>query len=292
MKLADVALPVPLPQAFTYAVPRALEDEARAGARVIASFGARRLVGVILRVYEGEAPGARGKVKPLSHVLPGGALPEDLLVFLIELARYYFAPIGEVMKLALPPVERDTIRALSEPLLFSEPVRGVGARKVAWVTAMPLETGRALPKLTPKQEAVLARVRAVKTATVAAIEETIPGARAVATRLVALGLVAVETRDAPADPLFGEGVARDTPPELTHEQARALDAIAGAITTGTPATFVLHGVTGSGKTEVYLRAIEAANTRKKKARFCSSRKSRSHRNWCLAFARASATTWA
>ena len=72
MKLADVALPVPLPQAFTYEVPRALFAEACAGSRVITSLGNKRTVGVILRVYEGEPP---PKVKRLLRVLPDGGLP-------------------------------------------------------------------------------------------------------------------------------------------------------------------------------------------------------------------------
>ncbi len=255
-KLADVALPVPLAQAFTYEVPRALAAEACAGARVIVSLGNKKTVGVILKVFDGEPP---PKVKRLERVLPGGGLPEDLLAFLIELSRYYFAPVGEVMKLALPPVERDTLRALAEPLLFQENVRGVGARKVQWVLCV--EGSAPPPKLTPKQASVLARMAAAKELPLAELEAEIPGARAATARLAETGLLRLEVRDKRADPLFSASVARDVPPVLTDEQATAFAALGLAIDAGAFATFVLHGVTGAGKTEVYLRAIERASAK-------------------------------
>ncbi len=253
-RLADVALPVPLARAFTYEVPRALAAEACAGARVIVSLGNKKTVGVILKVWDGEPP---PKVKRLERVLPGGGLPEDLLAFLIELSRYYFAPVGEVMKLALPPVERDTLRALAEPLLFQENVRGVGARKVQWVLCV--EGASPPPKLTPKQGSVLARMAVAKELPLAELEAEIPGARAATARLVDTGLLRLEVRDKRADPLFSASVPRDVPPVLTDEQATAFAALGLAIDAGAFATFVLHGVTGAGKTEVYLRAIERAS---------------------------------
>jgi primosomal protein N' (replication factor Y) len=261
VKLADIALPVPLPQAFTYEVPTQLAHEARAGSRVIVSFGNRKTVGVVLKVHEGEPP---PKVKRIERVLPDGALPEDLLSFLVELSRYYFAPVGEVMKLALPPVERDTLRALAEPLLFQNAVRGVGARKVQWVLPASEETAQTTPpKLTPKQAAVLALVTSLRESPLAELEEAIPGARAAATRLAELGMVRLEVRDKRADPLFDKSVERDIPPVLTDEQATAFATMGLAIESGSFATFVLHGVTGAGKTEVYLRAIERASAKGK-----------------------------
>jgi primosomal protein N' (replication factor Y) len=257
VRLVDLALPVPLAHAFTYAVPEALAIVP--GARVVAPFGGRRLVGVALGVREGEPP---PKVKSVESVLSHGSLPEELLGFVRDVAAYYMAPIGEALKMALPPLDKETSRALAEPSLFDE-ARGVGARRVRVIrptsAAHPEES-----KLKGQPKAILAHVRATGEAPLARLAETWKNARPAVKRLAELGLVAVEERDAPDDPFFAETQARDRPPELTPHQAAAARAIEEALGSGAR-TFLLHGVTGSGKTEVYLRAIAAARAAKKGA---------------------------
>src|SRR5258706_4021722 len=117
MLLADVALPVPLARIFSYEVPAKLAPHVGAGARVTCAFGARRIVGVVLGTREGEPP-PDVVLKPILAVLDGEpAVPLDLLAFLRDVATYYLAPIGEVVRLALPPIERDVVRSLAEPTL-------------------------------------------------------------------------------------------------------------------------------------------------------------------------------
>src|SRR5262249_55197724 len=72
------------------------------------------------------------------------------------------------------------------------------------------------------------------------------------------GLVVVERRPSRADPLLGAVVPRPRPVELSPDQASALAEITKSVRAREPRTFLLQGVTGSGKTEVYLRAIELA----------------------------------
>jgi primosomal protein N' (replication factor Y) (superfamily II helicase) len=258
--LADVALPVPILRAFTYLVPASLESKVVAGARVICPFGGRRLVGVVLARREDEPP---ERARPIAACVDDEpAIPADLLAFLRDLASYYFAPVGEVVRLALPPVQRDTARELESPTLFSE-ARGIQLRRVQWVlptsrvdgaSARPDETA----PLRGQAAAILAYVRAVGSEPMARLERRWPNARPAVKKLAQLGLVAVEEREAPADPFFAEPAPREGPPEPTPAQTAAIDEVAGAIRQGQASTYLLHGVTGSGKTEVYLRAIAAA----------------------------------
>ncbi len=252
MLLADVALPVPIARAFTYAVSEALAPRVKAGARVVCPFGGRRLVGIVMDTREGEPP--RG-VKPLARVLDDEpAVPADLLAFLRDVATYYFAPIGEVARLALPPVDRDAAQELAAPTLFGE-ARGVAIRRVRWVAATDrLEEAGVLRG---QAAAILAHLRAAGATPVARLEERWGNARAAVARLEERRLVVLEEREAPEGP-FSQPTERDSPHEATGAQAAAIGAIGTALRTRTPATFLLHGVTGSGKTEVYLRAIEAA----------------------------------
>ena len=72
------------------------------------------------------------------------------------------------------------------------------------------------------------------------------------------GLLTIEQREIRRDPLAGDGVPRDQPPPLTEGQRVAYEAIVGAVERGSGEVFLLHGITGSGKTEVYLRTIARA----------------------------------
>ncbi|MDP9035980.1 MAG: primosomal protein N', partial [Myxococcota bacterium] len=250
MLLADVALPVPLARAFTYTVPEELSFRAQPGSRVVCPFGSRRLLGVLLTRSEGEPPEG---AKAIARVLDDApSVPADLLSFLGDLATYYFAPIGEVVRLALPPMEQDTARELSEPTLFGR-TGGVAPRQVQWVSATTRveEAG----SLRGNAAAVLAQLRAVGGESIARLEQRWSTARAAVKKLVGLGLVRVEPREAPRDAFFTEPVTRDAPHDASPEQSAAIDAIAVALRDRRAATFLLHGVTGSGKTEVYLRAI-------------------------------------
>ena len=251
--LVDVALPVPLTRAFTYSVPEGLPGGTAPGSRVVCPFGGRRVVGVVLDLREGDPP--RG-VKCIARSLDDSpTIPGDMLAFLRDLAAYYFAPIGEVVRLALPPLERDAAREITEPNLFSNP-RGVGPRRLQWIVPTPRveEPG----SLRGQAAAILAHVRSVGAEPLASLQRRWGNARQAVKKLADLALISVEDREAPADPFFTELVPRDTPPETTNDQAAAIASIGAALRQSDPGTFLLHGVTGSGKTEVYLRAIAIA----------------------------------
>ena len=255
MLLVDVALPVPLARSFTYELPARLAPRAVAGARVVCPFGSRRMLGVVLAQREGEPP---DRVRAIAEVADEGepAITPELLELMKSLASYYFAPIGEVMRLALPPVEKATSRELAEPSLFEGDAKGVGVRRVKWVR--PTDTAAPDGGLRGQAAAILAHVRAVGEAPITKLERQWGNARAVIKRLTDLGLVTIDAREAPDDPFFAEPAPREPPPTLTAAQTDAIVAIDAALGAREGKTFLLHGVTGSGKTEVYLRAIASA----------------------------------
>jgi primosomal protein N' (replication factor Y) len=217
------------------------------------------MVGVVLGTRVGEPPPGMRAILSIVDTEP--AVPPDLLAFLRDLAHYYLAPIGEVMRLALPPVDKETAKSLAAPSLFGPVARGVATKRVLWVA--PTSNVEHGMKLGSQASAILAQLRAAGDAPLARLEEKWGNARAAVKRLTELGLCTVDEREAPADPFFAEPAPRDALPELTAPQAAASSVIAESLASHTPATFLLHGVTGSGKTEVYLRAIAAARQAKR-----------------------------
>jgi primosomal protein N' (replication factor Y) (superfamily II helicase) len=95
----DVALPVPLDQAFTYAVNDVVPV---VGARVLVPFSGQVLMGVVVRVHE-DAPVEGFEIKPVQQVLDDAALlPDELMELARWIASYYVAPLGEVLRGMLP----------------------------------------------------------------------------------------------------------------------------------------------------------------------------------------------
>jgi primosomal protein N' (replication factor Y) len=268
MLIADVAVPVPLAHSFSYEVPASWENRVSPGMRVLCPFGPRNTLGVVLGVSGGE-PGSDRKLRSLSAIVDDEpVLGPELLAFLKELAAYYLAPIGEVLRMALPALERTQVRALAEvdPTGKSLKGRTVGSRTITMVqlaTTDPVEEtaaalrAAAVKKLRGGPREVLDHLRTCPRISVLELEQRWKGARATVKRLADLGLVELSRQEVPAGPFFVLPIARDVPPALTASQERATAALQAAIGADRAQSFLLFGVTGSGKTEIYLRAIEA-----------------------------------
>ncbi len=195
---ALVAVPVPLGQAFSYAVPEALRGKVCPGARVLCEFGRRKILGVVLDVSDKPPEGVPiDKVKPIVALLDEEpAIPEELLTFLVALSGYYVAPIGEVLRLALPAVEREQAReAGAQQALLDAKVHTIG-RMIQSVrlteqgeSAVTTEDASVVPK--GQAKAVLEELASTGEQSVATLETTFSNARAAVKRLVALGLAEI-----------------------------------------------------------------------------------------------------
>ncbi|HEY3496912.1 MAG TPA: primosomal protein N' [Polyangiaceae bacterium] len=248
MLLARVAVPVPLGQVFTYAVSAELAAGVKRGARVLWELGKRKVLGVVLDVGERDPEIPAERIKPVLGVIEAEpVLPEELLGFLQELARYYVAPVGEVVQLALPAVERSAAQAV----LALPATRTVG-KLVQVASALPDAPD---PGGRGRAREVLAHLKEHGPTPLAELGEKWPSARAVVARLVESGAAKLEKQSEAIDP-FAFEVSPDVPPELTPAQAAAVAAVVGRLERRERTGFLLQGITASGKTEVYLRAAE------------------------------------
>ncbi len=97
----EVAIPLPVPGTFTYAVPEELEEQARVGSRVLVPFGRRKLTGFVVRLQDEPAV---ADVKDIIEVLDVEPVASAQMIELTRwVADYYLASWGEVLRAALPP---------------------------------------------------------------------------------------------------------------------------------------------------------------------------------------------
>jgi primosomal protein N' (replication factor Y) len=230
MPFVRVALDVPLDRLFDYAVEAV--TAADVGRRVVVPFGSRSLVGIVMAVAD--APEDAGvAIKPVDAILEDmPALPADTLALLRFCADYYQHPIGQVVHTALPSRFRDIA-----PFHVAEALRYVATDAAALAAAIPARAvmqHRLVAMLAvPRSEAELRRVSGTAWKTVQA--------------WMADGSVAVTRHEAaPIGDIVGL--------TLNADQTAAVQSIGSGKGFG---AHLLQGITGSGKTEVYLQAIAA-----------------------------------
>ena len=239
---------------FDYRLAGALEDVG-VGSMLVVPFGRRRLLGVVVGVAsESELPPER-LAEPIAAL--EADVPQSLVALGLWVAREYVSTPARGLALVLPPGT------------------GTGAGR-------PLRPKRSLrASITPAGESALAEDARMGARQRAALEAVAPaplGAAALARRtgcthstlrsLERRGLIRLENAaDAPRRTQVQRVGARAGSVSLTEDQAAALGLIEARLDSagGGPAPLLLHGVTGSGKTEVYLRAVAAALERGRSA---------------------------
>ncbi|ELY3774258.1 primosomal protein N' [Cronobacter dublinensis] len=238
MPVARVALPVPLARTFDYLLPDAMT--AAAGCRVRVPFGRQQLVGVVVAVGE-ESDLPRSELKSVVEVLDGASLyPPTLWRMLLWAADYYHHPLGEVLLHALPVLLRQGKPASPAPLWY-------------WFAT---EEGQAVDlnslKRSPKQQQALAALRQGRLWRHEVAQMAFNDAALQALRTKGLCELGSELPPV-ADWRSQFSVAGDRL-RLNTEQATAVGAIRGEADNF--CAWLLAGVTGSGKTEVYLSVLE------------------------------------
>ncbi len=237
--IATIATIAPIDKTYSYLVPDELADRVQPGIRVRVPIGARGTLQPAFCVAVSRGPWDT-TLKPVESVLDDRPLISDKLLELGQwISRYYVAPLGHTLQAMLPGGVR----------------RAAGSRSIRYARLATDTTDR----LTPKQTAIIAALKSAggEMRMDTLLKDTGCGP-AVLKTLAARGLIAIDIRTdiealrpTPADqaePAF----------DLDDDQRAALTRLNTAIDAGTFRVQVLYGVTGSGKTEVYIRGMRRA----------------------------------
>ncbi len=254
----EVALPVPLRRVFTYGVSDPFRGSLRRGSRVAVSFNRRKLVGVVVSGRENLPEGVKRAVDVAGLLESEPVFTPELLRFLEQAAKYYMHPIGEVLRAAAPALPAGAMKRLrADGFLDAEenlPGQRV-AHHLTWeIRATDDDVGSV--RLGARQKKLIELLRGRDSMFLDELRSEISDPRSVVRALAEKGLLTFKEVEANPDPFFRTPVERDVPPPPTAAQQHAIDAITDAILEQRAEPFLLHGVTGSGKTEVYLRAID------------------------------------
>ena len=240
--IARVSLEIALRKEFDYLIPEALADRVEIGSRVKAPFGRRTVMGCVTALID-KSP--HDKLRALMDVVGAQSMVTPKVMKLARwIGDYYCCAPETALKSVLPQAVRKEKEGWKESLF------------VSLVPNPPTEPA----KLTKRQQEVLQIVRDKESLPLRDLVKEAGTTADTVRRLENKGLVAIQSKIAERDPYAHENILPTKPLELNEEQANALKQIIEAMDAGSTqaARFLIHGVTGSGKTEVYLQAIEHA----------------------------------
>jgi len=245
--LATIVFPQSPHGPYDYRVPEAMRDQLQAGMRVAVPLGHRRrpTPGWCVGVKQGSA--SHHKLRDVADVLDDAPLCDRQLVRLVMwMAHYYQVPAGQVFDTLVPSGVRSQ----------------AGTKQTTYFSIATNVDNEQIEKLPAKQRAVVGHLIAAGRPMTAAELAVLAGCTEdPIRRLRKKGLLLPEVRRELNTAIRRPGGAADDGEtggrhELTRPQHDALRRIETAVDSGRGRTLLLHGVTGSGKTEVYIQAIE------------------------------------
>jgi primosomal protein N' (replication factor Y) len=231
---------------FDYRIPAGMEGIVEIGSVLRVPFGPRRILGVVVELAEASELPPERLAEPIGALEAG--VPADLVRLGLWVAREYCSTPSRGLGLVLPPGT------------------GTGGQRVrsrselrAGITAAGLEAIAGAARLGVRQRAVLEALRDGELSA-SEIAGAAGGDRATLRRLEGRGLIETRSANVRRVPEQVEVGRVSGTVELTPEQGSAVEALLAALdgVVGAPREQLLRGVTGSGKTEVYLAAVEAA----------------------------------
>jgi len=238
--LVEVLVPIPLMEKFSYLPPKKNTSSLKQGSRVLIPFGRRTLVGVIWGFIKKD-PLDKRKYKYIKDVLDESPLLDANSISLAEWSsRYYHYPLGEIITYFFPPSIRK-----GKDAKFRESKYLELTSKGSFLQATDLSRA-------PSQQKLIELLKE-KTEISLKSAQAFGISAAVINGLIEKGFIARFSRELSPYKKFENNNLLSSK-ELNPEQSEAVNAINGAQNKNI--TFLLDGITGSGKTEVYLQAIQ------------------------------------
>ena len=240
LDLVEVLIPIPLMEKFSYLPPKNNSSLLKQGSRVLVPFGKRTLVGVVWSFSERDKSSKR-KYKYIKEILDEVPLLDSNSINLAEWSsRYYHYPLGEIISYFFPPSLRKGKEAKFRESKYLELTSKGSFLEEETLTRAPSQQ-KLISILKDKKEMTLKSAQAFGIS------------NAAVNGLIEKGFVNRFSRElSPYKKL--ENKQLSSPKQLNPEQNKAVNAIKKAKDKNI--TFLLDGITGSGKTEVYLQAIQ------------------------------------
>jgi primosomal protein N' (replication factor Y) len=241
-----VVLPVPVPRTYTYQIPAELDRRVVPGARVVVPVRRRKMVGVVAAV-DAAPPASAVAAKPILAAPDAEpAITPSLFALGVWISRYYGTPLGLALRALLP----GALWSVRRP---AGPVEQV-ERVLTLTTALPslLERERAFQRAPRRRVAYEALEAIGGSAPVRHLVDHLGLSPAVLDGLVKQRLARADAQPRARDPFAA--LSSPPPPELTLDQRRV---VAGILATPVGTPVLIQGVTGSGKTLVYLDVLRS-----------------------------------
>lgn len=242
---ATVILDVAIDKALDYAIPAEMQGQIHRGTRVQVPLRGGQASGYVLEVKSS----SEFNVKPIQEVLAAAELiPADLFDLALWMAKYYCTPLRQVLKTVIPTSIRSNMKHKEQLYVTRNKTREE-------LQALCIEIRNRFPA----QAAVLDLMLQVKKGIfLSELLEKTKGSRSPVDSLAKKGFLKMEVVKVDRSPLVDADYFKTKPKALNPQQGAVLQAVNETIRQSDFQTHLLHGITGSGKTEVYLQAIDFA----------------------------------